>query len=89
MGPLVENCAELLGSWYGHGHAEDVLPIKKALDAEFAGKAELIYTEGCDFDGNDTSKFSEALAVARKADVILLCMGERKSGVAKTHRVPS
>ena len=78
MGPLVENCAELLGSWYGHGHAEDVLPIKKALDAEFAGKAELIYTEGCDFDGNDTSKFSEALAVARKADVILLCMGEKK-----------
>ena len=39
---------------------------------------ELIYTEGCDFDGNDTSKFSEALAVARKADVILLCMGEKK-----------
>ena len=78
MGPLVENCAELLGSWYGHGHAEDVLPIKKALDAEFAGKAELIYTEGCGFDGNDTSKFSEALAVARKADVILLCMGEKK-----------
>ena len=74
MGPLVENYAELLGSWYGHGHAEDVLPIKKALDAEFAGKAELIYTEGCDFDGNDTSKFSEALAVARKADIILLCM---------------
>ena len=55
-------------------------PIKKALDAEFAGKAELIYTEGCGFDGNDTSKFSEALAVARKADVILLCMGEKKSG---------
>ena len=78
MGPLVENYAELLGSWYGHGHAEDVLPIKKALDAEFAGKAELIYTEGCDFDGNDTSKFSEALAVARKADIILLCMGEKK-----------
>lgn len=64
-------------------------PHQKALDAEFAGKAELIYTEGCDFDGNDTSKFSEALAVARKADVILLCMGEKKSGVAKTHRVPS
>lgn len=53
-------------------------PHQKALDAEFAGKAELIYTEGCDFDGNDTSKFSEALAVARKADVILLCMGEKK-----------
>ena len=78
MGPLVQNSAELLGSWYGHGHAEDVLPIKKALDAEFAGKAKLIYTEGCGFDGNDTSKFSEALAVAQKADVILLCMGEKK-----------
>ena len=89
MGPLVQNSAELLGSWYGHGHAEDVLPIKKALDAEFAGKAELIYTEGCGFDGNDTSKFSEALAVARKADVILSAWVKRKSGVAKTHRVPS
>ena len=78
MGPLVKNSAELLGSWCGHGHVEDVLPINEAMDTEFAGKAKLIYADGCDFDGNDTSKFSEALAVARKADVILLCMGEKK-----------
>ena len=79
VGPLAKNRPELLGSWYGHGHAENVLPINEALNAEFAGKANLIYADGCDFDGNDTAKFNEALSAAQKADIILLCMGEKKS----------
>lgn len=79
VGPLAKNRPELLGSWFGHGHAENVLPINEALNAEFAGKVNLIYADGCDFDGNDTAKFNEALSAAQKADIILLCMGEKKS----------
>lgn len=78
MGPMVKNNTELLGSWSGHGRVENVLGINEALDEEFAGKANLVYADGCDFDGEDTSKFSEALETARKADIVLLCMGEKR-----------
>lgn len=77
MGPLVENNAELLGSWAAHGQAKDVISIKDALEREFEGKADFIYASGCDFEGTDTSQFKKTAAIAQKADVLLLCMGER------------
>jgi len=79
MGPMVKNRQELLGSWSGHGRVENVLSISEALETEFLDKANLIYSDGCDFDCEDTSSFNEALETAKKADVILLCMGEKKS----------
>ncbi len=79
MGPMAKNRLDLLGSWFGHGQVENVSCISEALEAEFAGKANLIYSDGCDFDGEDTSKFSEALETAKKTDVILLCMGEKQN----------
>ena len=55
MGPLVKTVPS---SW-GHGMDMDMQKMSspsKGAGCEFAGKAELIYTEGCGFDGNDTSK---------------------------------
>lgn len=78
MGPLAKNRSELLGSWFGHGRPEDICPINKALETEFEDQAKLVYADGCDFDGEDTSKFKDALDAAQKADIILLCMGEKK-----------
>lgn len=77
MGPLLDAEKELLGNWNGHGRAEDVYPIKKALQEEFAGRANLLFHAGCPFDEDDESQFASALEVARQADVLLLFMGER------------
>ena len=77
MGPLLDAEKELLGNWNGHGRAEDVYPIRKALQEEFAGRANLLFHAGCPFDGDDESQFASALEVARQADVLLLFMGER------------
>ncbi len=79
MGPLVDAEKELLGNWNGHGRAEDVYPIRKALQEEFAGRANLLFHTGCPFDGDDRTQFAGALEVARQADVLLLFMGERYS----------
>ena len=77
MGPLVDAEMELLGNWHGHGRAEDVYPIRKALQEEFGSQANLLFHAGCPFDGDDNSQFAGALEVARQADVLLLFMGER------------
>ncbi len=77
MGPLLDADGELLGNWSAHGRAAEVHPLRKALEEEFAGKAELRFVPGCPFDGDDRSAFAAARKAAKRADAVVLLMGER------------
>lgn len=79
IGPIGKDRWNLLGSWAGHGREEDVVGVYDGLETEFKGKAQLLYAKGCDFDGEDESGFAEAVAVAEQADVVLLCLGEKRN----------
>ena len=76
IGPLVADREHLLGSWSGHGHQEDVVSILDGLKSRFGNSVG--YIAGCDFDGDDTSMFGEAVALAKKSDVVVLCLGEKR-----------
>lgn len=78
IGPMAKNKEHLLGSWSAHGKTEDVVSIYEGLETEFKN-TKLLYAEGCDFDGEDTLGFAAATAVAKEADVILICLGEKKT----------
>lgn len=77
IGPMSKSRFHLLGAWAAHGSGEDVESIFMGLEREFAGRAELSYAFGCGFDGEDTTGFAEAVSVARAADVVVLCLGEK------------
>lgn len=53
VGPLAKEQADLLGSWSGHGRAGDVCSIFDAVTREFSGKADILYAQGCGFEGTD------------------------------------
>lgn len=76
IGPMVQNRHDLLGSWLGHGHDEDVTTIQDAMTAEFP-EAVINYAKGCDFEGEDKSEFTNAIRVASASDVVVLCLGEK------------
>ena len=67
----------LLGSWAGHGRAEDVTSLWDGFKKRFPKDHRLLYAKGCDFDGDDSEGFAEALSIAGQSDLILLCLGER------------
>ncbi len=46
MGPMADNRADLMGSWWGQGEAGDVVTILEGVKAEFAGKARIDYVKG-------------------------------------------
>ena len=79
IGPLGKNRWNLLGSWTAHGKDGDVVGIYDGLKLELKDLSQLLYAKGCDFDGKDESGFAEAVATAGKADVILLCLGEKRN----------
>lgn len=78
VGPMIANKEDLLGWWWGQGMAEDVCSIREAMATEFKGKAQVIFAEGCDMEGKNSEGFAEAVEAARQADVVVLCLGEKR-----------
>ncbi|WP_243349312.1 glycoside hydrolase family 3 N-terminal domain-containing protein [Parabacteroides sp. FAFU027] len=86
IGPLAKSKVDMLGFWNVEWpDNSDVISPFEGLEAR-VGKGNLLYAKGCDI--TDTSKvgFSEAVNVARKADVVILTVGEKRdmSGEAKS-----
>lgn len=79
VGPMADNAHDLLGCWWGHGEDQDIQKLLAGIQKEFAGTSEVRYVKGCDFDGDDESGFKEAEALAKWADVVIMCMGEKGS----------
>lgn len=78
IGPMATDKANLLGAWSFNGKEKDVESISEGLTKEFGSTAKINVAKGCDFDGSDESGFAEAIPVAQKSDVILVCLGEKK-----------
>ena len=78
IGPMAKTQEHLLGSWSGKGRAEDVTSIYAGL-AGILPQTQLIYAQGCGFDGDDMSGFAEAVAAADSADIVILCLGEKRN----------
>jgi len=83
IGPLGDNTADLLGSWFCKGEAKDVVSLLSGLKAAAPG---ITYTfaQGCDFNGNSANaktedkSIEEAVKTAKSADVVVLAVGENK-----------
>ena len=77
LGPMAKSNWHLLGSWRAQGKAEDAITVFEGLKNEFGNKVHLSYAQGCDFEGEDRSGFDEAMTIANKADVLIVCLGEK------------
>jgi beta-glucosidase len=78
IGPMVKDSINMMGSWEGQGSPSAVETIYAGFQKEYAGKATLNYAKGCDFEGTNESGFDEAIAIAQKSEVTILCLGEMK-----------
>ncbi len=62
----------------GYEMGIEVPTMREALNQEFAD-ASILYSEGCDIDSNDTSRFAEAVECASDADVAVLVLGDQSA----------
>lgn len=75
MGPMARNREHLLGSWRAHGRYSEAEPLADGLRRELGSGVECL--DACPFDGTDTTAFAAAAELARRSDVLVLCMGEK------------
>lgn len=75
IGQLANSADDLLGSWRAAGETKNVATLLDELKA-FNGEENIIYAEGCKKEGDDRNGFNKALAAAKRADKIVVVIGE-------------
>ncbi len=78
IGPLANSQSNPLGGWDAMGDSSDVTTVLEGFKKYVDGKSEIIYAEGCKINDNSTSGFKNAVNIAKKADVVVLCLGESR-----------
>jgi beta-glucosidase len=56
---------------------EQIPTVLEAVRKIVSPETQVLYTQGCNNNGDDSSGFAEAVAAAKQADVILLVLGDR------------
>ena len=91
VGPFTD-CGEILGHWRAIGQPEDTVTIYKGV-SKHTYKRNIYLDNACSFiiDDTDESGFKSAKAKMKKADKIVLCIGEHQmysgEGKSKGHIV--
>jgi len=76
IGPLVKDEYEIIGNWAAAGDRNGkAVSIFEGLQ-EYLNNNQILYSKGCDIESEDTSRFQEATNMAKKADMVVMVMGE-------------
>jgi beta-glucosidase len=77
IGPLADDQKTLLGPWSADGNASDAVSLLTGLRARLGSNRPVAFARGCGTIACPTTEgFGEAVTIARKADVIVLAVGE-------------
>jgi len=86
IGPLADDKESPLGPWHARGKPEDVISVLGGIKAKLGPGTKVLFTRGCEIEKPSMSGFTEALDVARQADVVVVVVGEsgQMSGEAES-----
>ena len=89
IGPLVKAVKQNKGFWDVEVPGVDsnyIVSQWAGLVNKVGTTTKLLYAKGCEIEGNDKSGFAEAVKIAKKSDVVVLSIGERRdmSGEARS-----
>ncbi len=84
IGPLANNRNDLLGTWAGSGQAADVDTVLQGI-RNYLPDSGFTCVQGCPLEGADPVDFSEAVAAAHDANVVILVLGEGAGMSGEAH----
>jgi len=77
IGPLADDAGQMLGSWSAKGEAKDVVTLRSALTSQVeAAQGHVLYAQGTGILTASDAGFADAVAAARKSDIVVLALGE-------------
>jgi beta-glucosidase len=81
IGSLADDSLSCLGPWHAAGEAKDAVTILQGIKRAVAPGTEVIYAKGATpvLGGTDTTGFPEAMRAVRRADAVVLVIGETQA----------
>ena len=75
IGPLADDSANMLGCWGALGRGEDVTSFQTGLVSRL-GKDSVLHAKGTGISEGSDGEMENAITTARKADLVILTLGE-------------
>ena len=75
IGPLADAAGDMLGPWAGAGRGDEAVSVLAGLRTAFPDTV-LDHAPGVRISGGDTDGIAAAVAAAKAADQVVLCLGE-------------
>lgn len=90
IGPLANDKDAPLGNWRGNSDPNTAVSLLEGITKAAENKIEIVYAEGCklttnyphtffspvEINNNDRSGFADAISAAKKADAVIVALGE-------------
>lgn len=76
IGPLADSKRDMMGSWSAAGQWQKCVTLLEGVKNKLGDKVRVIYSAGCDVSSSNTDGFMAAVSSARKADFVILALGE-------------
>ena len=76
IGPLAADSGAALGNWTALGRRTDAVPALDGIRRAVSARTTVLYARGSGVAGGDTTGFGDAVAAARRADAVVLVIGE-------------
>ncbi|NMH86794.1 beta-glucosidase BglX [Flavivirga algicola] len=76
IGPLVKDKENIIGNWAAAGDRKGkAISVYQGIQ-EYLDDSKIKYAKGCDIEGDDESAFKKAIRVAKRADKVVMVLGE-------------
>jgi len=72
------------GDYSAKPSPDQLISVLQGVKSHVGSKSKVLYSRGCDLVASNTSGFSEALSVAKQADVVILVVGDSSTREMKT-----
>ena len=76
IGPLGDNKSDMNGTWSFFGEVEDPVSMLEGIQSKVGNQSKVLFAKGCNLYDDSKAHFKEAVSIAKKADVIILAVGE-------------
>jgi beta-glucosidase len=76
IGPLAKDKKDLLGPVHALGRPQEAVTAFQGIKEAVSSRTKLLYAKGTNITGSDTSGFSDAVSAAKRADAVIMVLGE-------------
>jgi beta-glucosidase len=76
IGPLAKSKKDMKGFWSIPWNDDELVSVYEGLRTNLPNETILTYAKGCDINSADKSGFTEAIQIAKEADLVIMTIGE-------------